>query len=273
MMSDNCQVKNQGMTLIELLVSVAMLGIAMIGIISLMNLSTKYYSNSSKEVEVQQELQTTFSMVSNMIVDANVGVSFDAANNKATISSKTKRYVVELSGNKLYAKEFGPTGALTDIKTSANLLADRVESFSINTSHYDDGYVTMAMKVKYGTREAAMSMNVFLRNSGKEKADFFGQCDTSVSGSEFTITQNTGSTISNGTNMVIRLKVATVGSISSVSSAGLSITSRSFNPVTGELTIHCSKSGAWNDGSSIVITVTSSSAINADNSRVLSISK
>ena len=63
--------KNQGMSLVELLVAVAVLGISMIGIVALMNLATRDYSNSNKEVEVQQELQTTFAMVSNMIVDAN----------------------------------------------------------------------------------------------------------------------------------------------------------------------------------------------------------
>ena len=52
--------------------------------------------------------------------------------------------------------------------------ADRVETFSLDTSHYDDGYITLAMSVKYGTRTAAMTKNVFMRNAGKEVKDFLG---------------------------------------------------------------------------------------------------
>ena len=272
--------KNQGMSLVELLVSVAVLGIAMFGIVGLMNLSTRYYSNSSKEVEVQQELQTTFAMVSNMIVDANESVSYDASSKKATIVNKTKKYIVQLGGRNLYAKEFDVAAAETDIKTSENLLADRVESFSLDTSHYDDGYITLAMSVKYGTRTAAMTKNVFMRNAGKEVKDFFGQCDPSVAADAgdaakiiFTIKQNTASSIANGTKMVVKLKMGTSGTISSVTGTGFAIGSYHYNRVTGEVTVHVTVSGAWADGAAKEIKVKSSGSVNVDDCRVLSIGK
>ena len=277
----NSLVKNdQGMSLIELLVSVAVLGIAMVGILGLMNLSTKYYSNSSKEVEVQQELQTTFSMVSNMIVDANESVTYDAANKRARIVNKTKKYIVELSGRNLYAKEFNAADSETDIKKPENLLADRVKTFSLDTSHYDDGYITLAMSVEYGSRNAAMTKNVFMRNSGKEVKDIFGQCDVDVtvdSGDTskliFSIKQNTGNPIVSGTKMVIKIKMGTSGSLSTVSGTGFTIGSTSYNRVTGELTAHVTVSGDWASESSKEIKVKVSGAVTVDESRVLSIGK
>ena len=272
--------KNQGMSLVELLVSVAVLGIAMFGIVGLMNLSTRYYSNSSKEVEVQQELQTTFAMVSNMIVDANESVTFDASTNRAKIVNKTKKYIVQLSGPNLYAKEFDVSAPEDDIRSADNLLADRVQTFSLDTSHYDDGYVTLAMSVKYGSRTAAMTKNVFMRNAGKETKDFLGQCDVTVAqdGADasklvFTIKQNTGSTISNGTKMVIKVKMGTASSLSSVSGTGLTIGATHYNLVTGEVTAHVTVSGAWADGGTKEIKVKVSGAVSKDDSRLLSIGK
>ena len=272
--------KNQGMSLVELLVAVAVLGISMIGIVALMNLATRYYSNSNKEVEVQQELQTTFAMVSNMIVDANGSVTFDTSTKTATIVNKQKKYVVTLSGTNLYAKEFLATATITDIKAPENLLADKVESFSLNTSHYDDGYVTLAMKVKYGSREAAMTKNVFMRNAGKERTDFLGYCDVEVTevtgGIQFKITQNTGATINNGTPLDIKIKMGAAGAFSSVTGVGISSIStanRYYNQVTGVLTVHTKLSAGWVDGASITVTVKVSGTIDKNDSRVLTISK
>ena len=278
--------KDQGMSLVELLVSVAILGIAMVGILALMNLSTRYYSNSSKEVEVQQELQTTFSMVSNMIVDANVSIEFKASENRAIIKTKEKRYEVHLSGRNLYAKEFLASAGTEDIDTAANLLADRVEAFSIDTSHYDDGYVTLAMTVKYGTRVASMTKNVFMRNAGKEKKDFLGQCETTVEadGSNskkiyFTVEQDTGESISGSTEMVVKVKMGTAGSSVSVANASGADVSISvvgtpyYNPVTGVVTVHIKNSTGWDDGKSIKFSVTSSGDVDDDECRILTIGK
>ena len=270
--------KDQGMSLVELLVSVAVLGIAMIGIIGLMNISSRYYSNSNREVEVQQELQTTFSMVSNMIVDANESVTYDSSAKKAKIVNKSKKYIVQLNGKNLYAKEFNKSDAETDIRTSENLLADRVESFSLDTSHYDDGYVTLAMKVKYGNREAAMTKNVFMRNAGKETKDFLGQCDVTVAldGSnkvKYTVKQTTGANIGGNTKMVLKIKLGTSGSLSTVTATGISVTSTHYNPVTGVITAYVKTSGPWANNGTITITASSTTSVNKDESRILSLGK
>ncbi len=272
--------KNQGMSLVELLVSVAVLGIAMIGILALMNLSTKYYSNSSKEVEVQQELQSTFAMISNMLVDANSYVQFNSSSHTARIANKSKKYVVKLDGSKLYAKEYGLADSEDDLASAENLLADHIQTFSLDVTHYDDGYVTLAMKSKYGNREAAMSKNVFLRNSGKEKADFLGQCDTSVTAGTpstktvYSITNKTDAAVGAGTEMVIKVKLASqAGQVTQVAGTGLSNVSYSYNVTTGIVTVHCKVgSGGWAKNATIKITVTGPTAT-ISGCRVLSVGK
>ena len=170
-MIEEKMVRNQGMSLVELLVAVAVLGLAMIGITALMGFSAKYFASSSKEIEIQSELQTTFALVNNMVVDANVSITYEPATKKATIVNSTTTYVVQLSGTKLYAKSYGPGASSTDIASGpvdsagTNLIADHVDAFSIDTSHKANGYVTLYMKTSYGGREAEMARNVFLRNA------------------------------------------------------------------------------------------------------------
>ena len=269
-MNEDKMIRNQGMSLVELLVSVAVLGIAMIGILSLINLSTKYYSNSSKEVEVQSELQTTFAMVSNMLVDANAGVTFTSSSKKAVIANRNKKYVVQLSGTKLYAKSFNASEAETSITTENNLLADHVEYFVIDTTHYDDGYVTMGMRVKYGSREASMTKNVFLRNTGADIGDFHADCveteeEITVGTSKavkYTLVQNTGVGIPANTVITLRFKL-TIGNkdISSIYPLTGLLDSPTFtyNKITGVLTVRMKTSAAWNNGGSIAFRVSTSS--------------
>ena len=250
------RVRNQGMSLTELLVAVAVLGIAMTGVFALINLSARYYSHSSREVEVQSELQTAFTMVSNMIVDANVEVKYTTSTKTAEISNSTTKYVVMLVGKKLYARIFDPAStAYTDIEEDQNLLADHVDEFAIDTTHYDDGYVVMSMKVSYGSREAEMSKNVFLRNSAAYAGTFTSNC-TSTSEAEpdgkvkYTI-KNKGTTISSGKPVDLRFKLNLTGKeVKKVTAdSGCSVTSYSYNAVTGILTVHCKTSSQWlNDG-------------------------
>lgn len=282
-MDENMRVRNQGMTLVELLVSIAAFAIAMIGIVSLINYSARFYSNSSKEVEIQSELNSVFTLVSNMIVDANSSVAFDSSHKLARIVHKDKKYVVQLVDHKLYAREYAsPSAAESGIANPANLLAEHVDTFEIDASHYDDGYVAMKMKAVYGTREAYMSKNIFLRNTGSEKLGFEARCATEISTSgnnaTFKITQNTGETIGSGTSLIIRVQVATAGvtdiGISDITSPTMvTVPSAYYNKVTGELTIHCVLTSGWSDSEAKQFTVNCHSAVSATGTQVLSISK
>ena len=105
MKNDGNTIRNQGLSLTELIVAVAVLALAMSGIIGMINIASRYYANSSKEVEVQDQLQKTFTIVSNLMVGANDGVeSFSGSSGEKLYFFKkyTKKYMVAAKGEEVY---------------------------------------------------------------------------------------------------------------------------------------------------------------------------
>ena len=168
---------NHGFTLVELLVSVAVLSIVTLGIGGLLRLAAEQYSNATKETEVQNLLQSSFASVSNSLVDA-LYVEVDGEEITIASSQMIIKYKYDSTAQKLYYDEKAYSKAnLTDsekineAKASesageddvTNLLADRVSSFSVDP-HISDGYVVLAMTVTYQERTKSLEQNVFLRN-------------------------------------------------------------------------------------------------------------
>ena len=184
--------KNQGLSLIELLVAIAILALAMSGVVGLINLASRYYSYSSKEVEIQSNLQSSFAVVSNLMVDADCGISYDS--NVLRIAAADRGYLVIYSGNKLYLNDVtysasddtkeekwkAVTDQAADTSDENNVLADHVDTFYVDASAYMAGYVKMGMAVSYGNRSASMSKNVFLRNSENAYVNLIGRSDSST---------------------------------------------------------------------------------------------
>ncbi len=169
---------NQGMTLVELLVSVAVLSLLMTGAFALMRQAATYHSNSAREVEIQNQLQTTFSQVSNLLIDSTLGIEYDKDNERLIACHNEFFYVVEKKDSNLYVEQvnYSDAAATKDVKlqeakahtltaSSRNLISDRVATFIVDTSGEDDGYVVLAIRCTYNSRTAYLSQNVFLRNS------------------------------------------------------------------------------------------------------------
>lgn len=169
---------NQGMTLVELLVSVAVLSLLMTGAFALMKQAATYHSNSAREVEIQNQLQTAFTQLSNLMVDATIGIEFDDARGRMLACHEDGFYVAELHGENLYLEQHAYSASADTIdaklqearayiisQNARNLLSDRVATFLVDTSGQDEGYVVLALRCTYHNRTAYMSKNVFLRNS------------------------------------------------------------------------------------------------------------
>lgn len=316
-MSECAVKKNQGLSLIELLVSIAILALAMSGVIGLINLASRYYSHSSKEVEIQSNLQSSFAVVSNLMVDADCGISFGG--NVLRIAASGKGYLVAFTDNKLYLNEVAYGSSENTkakkwdkVKTAAvstsdenDVLADHVDTFFVDASSYEAGYIKMGMTVTYGSRTATMSKNVFLRNSENTYTNLVGRSEAQASvttvstgGKEyqkitFTITHKIDGPDSStpgivgGKEFYMSVKLAvTAGTVSKsnikVSADSTCITKidnstpisvESYNPTTGELLIR-GKSVDWaastnsaSNSKALVITVEVDKAkINKDKS-------
>lgn len=169
------QKKNMGFTLVELLVSIAVLSIVTLGVGGLLRLAAENYSNATKETEVQNLLQSTVASVSNALEDAGLGVRFDNSTKTLTIANKDNYIKFKLVGSNLYYDEGTYSGGDDDAKLNAavaagvhtnpeNLLCDHVERFDVDASGADNGLVVLRVDVRYLERAKSLTQNVFLRN-------------------------------------------------------------------------------------------------------------
>ena len=169
------QKKNMGFTLVELLVSIAVLSIVTLGVGGLLRLAAENYSNATKETEVQNLLQSTVASVSNALEDAGLGVRYNNSTKTLTIANKDNYIKFRLVGTNLYYDEGTYSGGDDDAKLNAavaanvhtnpeNLLCDHVERFDVDASGADNGLVVIRVDVRYMERAKSLTQNVFLRN-------------------------------------------------------------------------------------------------------------
>jgi prepilin-type N-terminal cleavage/methylation domain-containing protein len=178
--------KNQGFTLVELLVSIAVLSIVTLGVGGLLRLAADQYSNATKETEVQNLIQSTFASINNALVDTEIGVDFVEWDSKSALVIANKNSIVVFLriGDKLYytdaltySSDVDESGKLADAVTKAktnftptdaeNLLADHVAEFNVDKTHVANGWVVLSVKIQHHERYKSMSQNVFLRNLSK----------------------------------------------------------------------------------------------------------
>ena len=186
---------NKGFSFIEMLVSVTILSIIMLAIGWILSTMSKNFADTQREVELQNSVQTTYSVVSELIMESQVidsennnktvavkkdgTTSVTASANKAVItvedplvSLNSKEYTVVLvkaagadTGN-LYLYEKADLTAYNADK-SPYLLSKNVKTFKVDTTPIASGYVILEIELKYGSRTAQMKQNVYLRNSNK----------------------------------------------------------------------------------------------------------
>lgn len=192
---------NDGFSLVELMVSVAILMVVMGSVLTMLALMSNSFSTSQKEVQLQDSVQATYTIVSDIIkeaqTDSNNGINsvqYDKINKKAYIVdedtqewTKSKFYIVEYdastkilylySGNLYSDVTTAEPSAQVDYKNisvkslsdkDSYLLAKNVKSFSIDDSKYSSGYVILTLEIENGSRTASITQNVYLRNSNNQ---------------------------------------------------------------------------------------------------------
>lgn len=194
---------NKGMSLVELIISVAIVSIVIGVIFSFMVTGSRIFTASSSEINMQQDSQLVLNNIENRVLDAQLGAYFDqekdASNNviftKLTILNATGREYIYWDGNKNTVYYDSDTVDIEDAdsidtKASATLLssttkeviAENVESFfvefkdtKINDSDKPKAkaYVQLTMKEKDKTgKERGIESN--------KTISFRNKIDTSV---------------------------------------------------------------------------------------------
>lgn len=209
----NIKKDNKGMSLVELMVAVGILSVIMLAIGYILSVMSQNFGQSQREVALQDSMQLTYSIVSDIVKSAqvvpvsetehadavyksgnNYYILTETYNQEASLSEgvkvaakAAKGHIISYDSSKkklyLYTADYERTKGTTYefnendfnlkianvnstsvINKPENLLANNVKSFDIVT-HLDEGYVVVNLELEYGGRTAAITQNVYLRNS------------------------------------------------------------------------------------------------------------
>lgn len=190
------KLNNKGVSLIELIVALAIVGMITTAIISFMTLGMNSFNASKSEVTVQSESQTAMNQISDLVLDADKGVKIFGA--YSTVYDKVLVIYNEAdidmifyhAGNKklYYVKKSrsGPTvfaGTESEIQTLAdtpagaiddkNLMSQYVTAFTVSEIYDAAGKViantvTLNMTFEYKNKSFVIYKKVALRNTPKE---------------------------------------------------------------------------------------------------------
>ena len=168
---------DHGFTLVELIVSIAILGVIAVAAAGFLLAGTRSYTNVNYAVRLQYESQLAMSQIQNYVIDCSYGIAWGtksandtAGNNDLYIVNNTSEagsynvYVFKLDGDKLMLAS-GTKAAFPADKFE--IVADNVTNFTV-TAVPTDGKVksiniTLTMSMGKKTYEATQT--IALRNN------------------------------------------------------------------------------------------------------------
>lgn len=160
---------NKGLSLVELVCAVAILGVVLTAIGSAMVVSAQSYSKGTYEIDVQREAQTTTNLVGNLIVDAVTA--------ELTTPSENQKVLTVNNGKTKYEVTFDKNAAVLnyyeqDIQTGAEaygVLAQNVTDFDVNLNDFAEfNNAEVYLKVEKANRAYEATYNTTSRNGSSE---------------------------------------------------------------------------------------------------------
>lgn len=173
--------ENKGYTLFELMVSIAIFALVMVGIISLMRSSSIFYRGGQNEVRLQEEAQIALNQVEDLLIDTNDRVVEVSGTNQARIYSVHKAdgvYGLKQDGDRLLYKKV-TSGSVSD-PDGWVLMAEGVDNFKIDGIDYQNGAdrnhgdnrVSVQLDLSNGKYEYVAKRDVYFRNAIENNTPF-----------------------------------------------------------------------------------------------------
>lgn len=162
LMSKLFKKNNKGLSLVELICAIAILGLSTTAIGGAMVMSARHYQKDSAEFTIQQEAQLVTNQVGNLVVDA-AEADWDSTNKKLTIQSDNKKHVIYQSGDKLLYEQYDNS----NVKISDGVLAEGVATngFSVDDSAFDSNKnVNISLTLDKDGRNIKADYNATSRN-------------------------------------------------------------------------------------------------------------
>ena len=158
------KIKSKGYTLVELLISMAIFAVVMIGIFSIMRTASVSFKNESIEVSLQEESQILLSQVEELLVDCHKCVPVSNGYKIQLSNNASDNIWLRYHDNALYYSE-------TESGANEELIASGVEKFTIDELVQTNGDNLVIVKTKL-TKNAGdkpfsyeSSKNVIFRNN------------------------------------------------------------------------------------------------------------
>lgn len=161
---------SKGFSLVELLVTVAILSIVTLAVGAAMVSSARNYSKGNLEVDLQQESQVTANLISNLVLDATA-LQWKPGNEleiKQNVSGTNVVYTIKpnASNQLVYTVcyEDGSSLGLTDDDTE-EVLADKVTYFDVDASKYGETKnIVVTLEFTEGEQNFKTTYNMTSRN-------------------------------------------------------------------------------------------------------------
>lgn len=162
LMSKLLKKNNKGLSLVELICAIAILGLSTTAIGGAMVMSARHYQKDSAEFSIQQEAQLVTNQVGNLVVDA-ADAKWDPTNKKLTIQSDDKKHIIYQSGDKLLYELYNNSNA----KISEGVLAEGVAAngFAVDDSAFTSNKnVNVSLTLAKDGRNIKADYNATSRN-------------------------------------------------------------------------------------------------------------
>jgi prepilin-type N-terminal cleavage/methylation domain-containing protein len=168
------KINNQGMSLLELIISIAISAIVILMIVSFLSGAFRTFRRANDEVNLQMEAQTTINQITKLVMEAK------EVSAKSIVSTEEERYLIDKptgsdygiifrkDTKKLYLEELdaaSETYLTVAIDDRLNLMTEYVGEFEIASVNGDNSVMNINLKLFLGADEFSISKKVNLRNA------------------------------------------------------------------------------------------------------------
>lgn len=156
----------RGLTLIELICAVAILGIISATVGGAMVVATDSYRNGTEETSLQSEAQFTVNAIEALIIDATDTVEFDGSLLKITNVDYTYEISFDADAKTLHYTQY-ETNNSGNVTAANELLAEHVKNFEVDASQFPTARnvkLTLTMENSRG-RDFTTAYNITSRNN------------------------------------------------------------------------------------------------------------
>lgn len=160
---------NRGFTLVELIVSIAILGIIAVAAAGFLLAGTRSYTSVNYSVRLQYESQLVMSQIQNYVMNCNCGIAWENGTMYIVDTSDTGKTVneIKLSGGKLM---YGtPAAAETITDTAPDVMSEHVTGMTVTCTPNADTHradtMQIKLQMKMGGKEYEATQTIALRNN------------------------------------------------------------------------------------------------------------